>query len=62
MQMIVDMLLIVLMFVFAYAFGRKSESDNKPIIPSEVTWFTLFFLLIILILLNLPAIFSLISR
>lgn len=56
--MIVDISLILLMFMFSYAFGRRSESDNQPVIPQEVTWFTLFQILGVLLILNLPAIFD----
>jgi len=61
MQMIVDISLIIFMLLFSYAFGRKSESDNKPVVPQEVTWFTLFLLMGILLLLNLPSIIQMMA-
>jgi len=61
MKLIVDVVFFVFMFLFAYAFGRKSESDGKPVVPLTVTWFTLFMILGIMFILNLPGIIRLIK-
>lgn len=62
MQMVVDFSLIVIMFLFAYAFGRKSESDKRVVIPKTVTLNTLFLVLGVMLLLNLPSIISLMQN
>lgn len=59
MRLVIDIISIIFMLLFAYAFGRKSESDGKPVVPVTVTWFTLFIILGIMLLLNLPEIIKL---
>jgi len=61
MKLVVDIIFFIFMFLFAYAFGRKSESDGKPVVPVTVTWFTLFIILGITFILNLPGFIRLVQ-
>lgn len=58
MQLMVDISLILVIFIFSYAFGRKSQSDNQPVIPTTVTWFSLFIIMGIYLLINLSSIIN----
>lgn len=62
MRLLVDLSLILIIFLFSYAFGRKSESDGEHVIPLTVTLFTLFLIVGIYIIINLPSIFEVMSR
>lgn len=59
MKLFIDIFSISMMFVFSYALGRKSESDNKAVIPPMVTWFSIIWVVGIMILLNLSDIIKL---
>lgn len=56
MQLIVDFSLILVIFIFSYAFGRRSTTDDQPVVPVTVTWFSLFIIIGIYILINLNSI------
>ena len=62
MQLILDLSLILIIFLFSYAFGRRSAADGKHVIPSEVTWFSLFFIVGVYVLINIPGIIQVMAN
>lgn len=56
MQLILDLSLIFIIFMFSYAFGRRSQVDGQPVIPPIVTLFSLFIIIGVYIVINLPGI------
>lgn len=56
MQLIIDLSLILIIFIFSYAFGRKSAVDGQTVVPTTVTIFSMFIIIGIYLIINLPSI------
>lgn len=61
MQLVLDVSLILITFLFSYAFGRR-DSEGQTVIPMMVIWNALFLIIIIYVLINLPGILQVMER